>query len=57
VWTVNDAREMARLMQCGVDNISTDDPDLLIRVRDEWVSRTETERLVWASRLLLGLHP
>jgi glycerophosphoryl diester phosphodiesterase len=57
VWTVNDAREMTRLMQRGVDNIITDDPDLLIRVRDEWASRTDAERLVPASRLLLGLNP
>jgi glycerophosphoryl diester phosphodiesterase len=57
VWTVNEAREMDRLIQRGVDNIITDDPDLLIRVRDEWASRTEAERLVLASRLLLGLNP
>ncbi len=57
VWTVNDARQMARLMKRGVDNIITDDPDLLIRVRGEWVSQTETERLLSASRLLLGLEP
>jgi glycerophosphoryl diester phosphodiesterase len=57
VWTVNDARRMAQLMQRGVDNIITDDPDLLIRVRGEWESRTESERLLLASRLLLGLDP
>jgi glycerophosphoryl diester phosphodiesterase len=57
VWTVNDARQMARLMQRGVDNLITDDPDLLIRVRREWVNRTESERLLLASRLLLGLDP
>jgi glycerophosphoryl diester phosphodiesterase len=57
VWTVNDARRMARLMQRGADNIITDDPDLLIRVRREWASRTESERLLLASRLLLGLDP
>jgi hypothetical protein len=39
------------------DNIITDDPDLLIRVRREWASRTESERLLLASRLLLGLDP
>jgi glycerophosphoryl diester phosphodiesterase len=57
VWTVNDARQMARLIQRGVDNIITDDPDLLIRVSREWVSRTESEQLLLASRLLLGLDP
>jgi hypothetical protein len=40
-----------------VDNIITDDPDLLIRVRGEWASLTGAERLLLASRLLLGLDP
>lgn len=31
-WTVNDAREMERLIGMGVDGIITDDPALLIRV-------------------------
>jgi glycerophosphoryl diester phosphodiesterase len=57
VWTVNDARQMAQLMKRGVDNIITSDPDLAIRVRDEWANLTGTERLVLASRLLLGLDP
>jgi glycerophosphoryl diester phosphodiesterase len=57
VWTVNDARQMTRLMQRGVDNIITSDPDLAIRVRGELASLTETERLVLASRLLLGVEP
>jgi glycerophosphoryl diester phosphodiesterase len=57
VWTVNEPREMARLMKRGVDNIITDDPDLAIRVRDEWANVTGTERLVLAARLLLGLDP
>ena len=57
VWTVNDAREMTRLMKRGVDNIITSDPDLAVRTRDEWASLTGAERLVLASRLLLGLDP
>jgi glycerophosphoryl diester phosphodiesterase len=57
VWTVNDARRMTRLMKRGVDNILTSDPDLAIRVRDEWAGLTGPERLVLASRLLLGLNP
>jgi glycerophosphoryl diester phosphodiesterase len=57
VWTVNDARQMARMMKRGVDNLITSDPDLAIGVRAEWASLTETERLVLASRLLLGLDP
>jgi glycerophosphoryl diester phosphodiesterase len=57
VWTVNDPRQMARLMKRGVDNIITSDPDLAIRVRDEWAGVTGSERLVLASRVLLGLDP
>jgi hypothetical protein len=48
---------MTRLMMRGVDNIITSDPDLAIRVRDEWAGLTGPERLVLASRLLLGLRP
>jgi glycerophosphoryl diester phosphodiesterase len=57
VWTVNDARQMGRLIKRGVDNILTSDPDLAIRVRDEWAELTGAERLLLASRLLLGLEP
>jgi glycerophosphoryl diester phosphodiesterase len=57
VGTVNDARQMAQLIKRGVDNIITTDPDLAIRNRDEWADLTGIERLVLASRLLLGLDP
>jgi glycerophosphoryl diester phosphodiesterase len=57
VWTVNDARQMFVLMKRGVDNIITSDPDLGIHVRNEWAGLTAPERLVLASRLLLGLDP
>jgi glycerophosphoryl diester phosphodiesterase len=57
VWTVNEARQMFVLMKRGVDNIITSDPDLAVQVRDEWTSLSESERMVLASRLLLGLDP
>jgi glycerophosphoryl diester phosphodiesterase len=57
VWTVDDAGQMIRLMKRGVDNIITGDPDLGVRVRDEWAGLTGTERLVLAARVLLGLDP
>jgi len=57
VWTVNDPRQMTQLIKRGVDNLITSDPDLAIRVRDEWADLTGTERLLLASRLLLGLDP
>jgi hypothetical protein len=46
---------MDRLIKRGVENIITDEPDVLIRLRDEWASLAGTERLLLASRLLLGL--
>jgi glycerophosphoryl diester phosphodiesterase len=55
VWTVNDARQMTQLMKRGVDNIITSDPDLGVWARDAWAGLTRAERLVLASRLLLGL--
>jgi glycerophosphoryl diester phosphodiesterase len=57
VWTVNDPTQMTRQIKRGVDNLITSDPDLAIRVRGEWASLSEPERLVLASRLLLGLDP
>ncbi|MFO0930631.1 MAG: glycerophosphodiester phosphodiesterase family protein [Gemmataceae bacterium] len=57
VWTVNDARQAARLLKRGADNLITDDPDLLIPVRDQWAAVSGPERLVLAARLLLGLSP
>ena len=57
VWTVNEARQMFGLMKRGVDNIITSDPDLAVQVRNDWASLSGPERLVLASRLLLGLDP
>jgi glycerophosphoryl diester phosphodiesterase len=54
-WTVNDPTQMIRLMQRGVDNILTSDPDLAVRVREQWAALTRPERLLLAARLLLGL--
>jgi hypothetical protein len=48
---------MLELMKRGVDNIITSDPDLAIHFREEWAGLTGPERLVLASRLLLGLNP
>lgn len=35
IWTINDAEEMRRLIEMGVDGIMTDDPALLKQVMDE----------------------
>ncbi len=55
VWTVNQPRRMVEMMMRGVDNMMTSDPDLGVRVRDEWQGMYSAERLLLAARLLLGL--
>jgi len=43
VWTINDAAEMHRLLDLGVDGIMTDRPDVLKAVLEErgsWVGRS-----------------
>ena len=45
VWTINDAAEMHRLLDLGVDGIMTDRPDVLKAVledRGSWVDRSST---------------
>jgi glycerophosphoryl diester phosphodiesterase len=57
VWTVNDPAAMLEWMKRGADNIITGEPDLAIRVRQNWQDLTGPERLVLSARLLLGLQP
>jgi glycerophosphoryl diester phosphodiesterase len=40
VWTVNDAREMQRLLAWGADSIITDRPDIGVAVVNEWSGRS-----------------
>ena len=49
-WTVNDRQRMSALVDLGVDNILTDDPELLRAVLDE---RAEMSS---AQRMLLGVR-
>lgn len=45
-WTVNDPARMARYMDLGVDDISTDVPAEAVRVRDERSALTDVEQLL-----------
>ncbi len=57
VWTINDPAQMLTFIKRGVNNILTSDPDLLIQVRDNWQQLPRVERMILASRQLLGLQP
>lgn len=46
VWTLNDARSMARFLDMGVDGIITDRPELLAEVLAERATLSDAERLV-----------
>ena len=48
---------MRRLIMRGVDNIITSDPDLAIRVRNQWAALTGSQRLVLSSQVVLGIDP
>jgi glycerophosphoryl diester phosphodiesterase len=53
VWTVNDRRQMRRLIEHGVRNVITDDPDLLVRVRQERAALSDVDHVLLAYRSLL----
>jgi glycerophosphoryl diester phosphodiesterase len=53
VWTVNDRRRARRLIERGVRNLITDDPDLLVPLREERQQLGSTERLLLSCRYLL----
>ena len=42
VWTVDDEADMRRLLDWGVDALISNRPDVAVRVRDEWLSSTQS---------------
>ncbi len=57
VWTVDEPEQMAVMIEKGVDNIITNDPGALVRLLRERAGLGDGERMVLASRALLGLRP
>ena len=56
-WTVDDPRQMIKLIERGVSSIETNVPDVLIRLRAEFAGLSDMQRKLLAARYLLGLEP
>src|SRR5262249_26310249 len=54
VWTVNEPRAMRRLIEHGVDNVITDDPERFLEIRRERASLGDGQRLLLACASLLA---
>jgi glycerophosphoryl diester phosphodiesterase len=55
-WTVDNPREMVRLIERGVGGQVTNAPEELIRIRSEWAALSDVQRRLLAARYLLGLE-
>ena len=56
VWTVDEPRDMLRLIERGVGSLVTNSPAELIKIRQERAGMTDPERRLLAARYLLGLE-
>jgi glycerophosphoryl diester phosphodiesterase len=53
VWTVNEPREMRRLIEHGVNNIITDHPDRFLAIKEERAGLGDGQRLLLTCRYML----
>ncbi|MGZ3413106.1 MAG: hypothetical protein ACXWNX_04740, partial [Isosphaeraceae bacterium] len=56
-WTVDDPRQMIKLIERGVSHIVTNVPDVLVDLRAEFAGLSDMQRRLLAARYLLGLEP
>lgn len=54
VWTVNDVKNANRLIDMGVDNLLTDDPQRMVQLRRERAELSTAQRLLLQSRRWFG---
>ena len=58
VWTVNDLQTALSMIEIGVDNIITDDPEFIQNVLRTWNDLTDTEKIaLWLRNLILDVDP
>src|SRR5271157_5868103 len=53
-WTVDDPRQMIKLIERGVSHIVTNVPDVLVRLRAEFAGLSDMQRWLLAASYLLG---
>ncbi|MGD8286812.1 MAG: glycerophosphodiester phosphodiesterase family protein [Desulfobacterales bacterium] len=58
VWTVNDLQTALSMIEVGVDNIITDDPEFIQKVLRTWNDLTDTEKIaLWLRNLIIDVDP
>ena len=50
VWTVNDRVSALRMIEMGVDNLITDEPEMIVTLRSEWCELSQAELIALALR-------
>lgn len=57
VWTINDALQMSRLIDAGVNGVITDDPALMRELLRQRSEMTPLEKMLLRTATLLGIDP
>jgi glycerophosphoryl diester phosphodiesterase len=58
VWTVNDLQTALAMIEVGVDNLITADPEFIQHLLQTWNDLTDTEKIaLWLRNLILDVDP